>query len=134
MNTDAFWLAIPIAAISILLLAGAARGFSRVVSTIHPMGHWLLSWPPTRRGLLLAGIGGLLLAAALVLPLGRPFGPLVALLAVGLVVAGAVHDRRRWIRNGRADPFAAEAARRRRKAFGQDKTHHPTRARKKKRH
>jgi hypothetical protein len=133
MNTDAFWIAFPLTLLSVLALVGASRGFARVVTAIHPLGHWLLKWPPTRTGLAIAGSGGLVLVAAIVFPFGRGLGVAVAVLGLGLVVAAAVHDFIRWRQHGRADPYAAAAAARKRKAFGKPRTAEPHRPRRRKR-
>jgi hypothetical protein len=134
MNTDAFWIAFPLTLLSVLALIGASRGFGRVVTAIHPLGHWFLTWPPTRTGMAVFGIGGLLLVAAIVFPFGQALGVLVALLGVAAWIGAAVHDLVRWRQRGKSDPYAAAAAERKRKAFGKSKARDPRAARRKRRH
>lgn len=134
MNTDAFWIAFPLTLLSVLAIVGASRGFGRVVTAIHPLGHWFLTWPPTRTGLAVFGIGGLLLVAAIVFPFDRGLGIFVALLGLAAWVGAAAHDLVRWRQHGKADPYAAAAAKRKRKAFGKTKAADPRAARRKRRH
>lgn len=133
MNTDAFWIAFPLTLLSVLALVGASRGFGRVVTAIHPLGHWFLTWPPTRTGLAIFGVGGLVLVAAIVFPFGRGLGVFGAVLGLAAWIAAAVHDLVRWRQHGKADPYAAAAAERKRKAFGKGKARDPRAARRKRR-
>ncbi|TXK65847.1 hypothetical protein [Alkalisalibacterium limincola] len=134
MNTDAFWIAFPLTLLSVLALVGASRGFGRVVTAIYPLGHWFLTWPPTRIGLAIFGAGGLVLVAAIIFPFARGLGVFVALLGLLGWVGAAVHDLMHWRRHAKADPYAAAAAARKRKAFGKPKGRDPRAARKKRRH
>lgn len=133
MNTDALWIAFPVIALSVLALVGATRGFARVVTAIHPLGHWLFIWPPTRTGLAGFGIGGLVLALALLSPFGRGLGIGIALLGLLVIMAGAIHDLLAWRKAGKADPYAAAAAARKRRAFGKSGTTEPDPRRRKRR-
>lgn len=133
MNTDALWIAFPLIALSVLALIGAGRGFARAVTAIYPMGHWLFIWPPTRTGLAAFGVGGVILALAMLSPFGRGLGLGMAVLGLLVVVAGAIHDLLRWRRTGKADPYAIAAAARKRKAFGGTKAAVPDPRRRKRR-